>query len=312
MIRFACFLFLGSFSLSIFASQPPKEVPREKKDPLTWYDWIANVPRDYTLFYHRVVRKEAVPAISLVAASTLVLWYYDAQLLAAGKRWGKMWSISPEDNMATVARVHGFPIQMPTDKGTALYFLGDGWTHISIAAMYLGYGSTFHEVRALHTASQMAESILNTGLLVQFLKHVTGRESPLVRTEDRGVWRVFPNQKDYHRHVSSYDAYPSGHVATATATVTVMAGNYPEYAMGIYSVGCPLIALLAMQMLNNGVHWASDYPLGIALGYTFGRIAVENGKQPLAEAHASWWARTKWMPLSLGDGGYGLQLVTVL
>ena len=32
-------------------------------------------------------------------------------------------------------------------------------------------------------------------------------------------------------------------------------------------------------MLNNGVHWASDYPLGIWLGYAFGKMAVRKGRQ---------------------------------
>ncbi len=295
------------------ASEPHKRESNRVSSPLTWYDWIANVPRDYSLFYHRVFREEALPSITLVAASSAVLWLYDEELLAAGERWGRMWGISPNDNMDTVARVGGFPIQMPTDTGSALYFIGDGWTHASIATMYLSYGGAFHEVRALHTASQMAEAILNTGILVQVLKHVTGRESPLVRTGERGVWRMLPDQKKYHQHVSNYDAYPSGHVATAMATMTVMAGNYPEYATGIQIVGYPLITLLSLQMLNNGVHWASDYPLGLALGYTFGRIAVENGKQPIPGVRATWWERTKLMPLSPGSAGYyGMQMITVL
>jgi hypothetical protein len=31
-------------------------------------------------------------------------------------------------------------------------------------------------------------------------------------------------------------------------------------------------------MLNNKVHWASDYPLAIALGETFAKIAVRKGR----------------------------------
>jgi membrane-associated phospholipid phosphatase len=314
LYRFFSFALWVSFSFSIFANESPQKYEKKEgdsiKSPFTWYDWIANVPRDYSLFYHRVFRQEAMPVITLVAASTAILWFYDEELLAAGKKWGKMWSISQDDNMSIVARVGGFPIQMPTDKGTALYFIGDGWTHASIAGMYLSYGGIFHEIRALHTASQLAEAILNTGISTQVLKHLTGRESPLVSTGKRGVWRMLPDQKKYHQHVSSYDAYPSGHVATAMATMTVMAGNYPEYALAIQLAGYPLITLLALQMLNNGVHWASDYPLGLALGYTFGRIAVEHGKQPLPSTHATWWERTKLIPLSLGAAGYGVQMVT--
>jgi len=29
------------------------------------------------------------------------------------------------------------------------------------------------------------------------------------------------------------------------------------------------------QVVNNGVHWASDYPLRIGMGYIFGRAATQ-------------------------------------
>ena len=31
---------------------------------------------------------------------------------------------------------------------------------------------------------------------------------------------------------------------------------------------------LAFQMVNSGVHWYSDYPLAIYMGYTFAKIVV--------------------------------------
>ena len=131
--------------------------------------------------------------------------------------------------------------------------------------------------RALQTSSQMAEAIIGSGAVVQTLKHVTGRQSPFTSTMPGGAWHFFPNQLDYAHHVPSYDAFPSGHLAAAMATVTVISGNYPEYTF-IRPLGYSLMSVLGFQMLNNGVHWASDYPLGIALGYGFGRIAVLKGK----------------------------------
>ena len=47
----------------------------------------------------------------------------------------------------------------------------------------------------------------------------------------------------------------------------------------IQPVGYTLMSLLGFQMLNNGVHWASDYPLALALGYGFGKIAVNGGRR---------------------------------
>lgn len=48
-------------------------------------------------------------------------------------------------------------------------------------------------------------------------------------------------------------------------------------------------------MVNNGIHWASDYPLGIALGYFFGKSALKMAKpvagieESVATAKATAW-----------------------
>jgi hypothetical protein len=39
-----------------------------------------------------------------------------------------------------------------------------------------------------------------------------------------------------------------------------------------------MMALLGFQMMNNDVHWASDYPLAIAIGYGLGKHAVSRGR----------------------------------
>ncbi|RZL09668.1 MAG: phosphatase PAP2 family protein, partial [Hymenobacter sp.] len=114
------------------------------------------------------------------------------------------------------------------------------------------------------------------------LKRTTGRQSPFRSTQDRGRWFFLPSYNTYQRNVSNYDAFPTGHLATAMATVTVIAENYPEYHF-IRPVGYGLMGLLGYAMLNNGVHWASDYPLGIALGYGFAKIAVRNGRTRVPE-----------------------------
>ncbi|MDP4266428.1 MAG: phosphatase PAP2 family protein [Bacteroidota bacterium] len=169
-------------------------------------------------------------------------------------------------------------IGVPYDISTAMYFLGDGWTHTAITASFFTYGMISKDNRALSTASQLAEVLVDNAVTTQFLKHITGRESPFTATENGGVWKPFPNQLDYAKHVPRYDAFPSGHVATFMGTLTVIAENYPEYKF-IRPVGYSLMGVLAFAMLNNGVHWFSDYPLSIAMGYGFAKIAVNRGRK---------------------------------
>ena len=115
------------------------------------------------------------------------------------------------------------------------------------------------------------EALIASGLVVQVLKRVTGRESPQAATSGTGRWQFFPNIQQYQKHQSKYYAFPSGHITTTMATVTVIAENYPEVGW-IRPVGYGIVGLLGISLVNVGYHWYSDLPLGIALGYTFGKI----------------------------------------
>jgi membrane-associated PAP2 superfamily phosphatase len=150
-------------------------------------------------------------------------------------------------------------------------FLGDGRPQFGVAAAFGLWGVAASDHRALTTASQTVEVILACGTVVQVLKHITGRQSPFVSSRPGGVWDFFPNQIEYHKHVPRFDAYPSGHIATTLATVTVIAENYPEW-WWVRPVGYAVTAALGISMVNTGIHWYSDYPLGLFLGYSFGMI----------------------------------------
>jgi prolyl-tRNA synthetase len=63
---------------------------------------------------------------------------------------------------------------------------------------------------------------------------------------------------------------PSGHIATFMSTITIIATNYPEYKW-IKPVGYSAMSLLAFNMVSGKVHWVSDYPIGILIGYVMGK-----------------------------------------
>ena len=56
---------------------------------------------------------------------------------------------------------------------------------------------------------------------------------------------------------------------------TIIDNNYPEHRSWLRPLAYAWCALLGFQMVNNAVHWISDYPLGIAMGYVFGKAAVQ-------------------------------------
>jgi hypothetical protein len=209
---------------------------------------------------------------------TTMMVVIDQDITDVSQQQGRSIGIKGDINLKSVATIFSFRIEMPTDLSSSMYFIGDGWTHTSVLTSFLTYGLFTSDARALQTASQMAEGLISVTFMTQLLKHITGRESPFVSTESGGRWDLFPNQVEYHKNVPHYDAFPSGHLASAMMIVTVISENYKEYKF-IKPVGYTLMSILAYQMLNNGVHWASDYPLAIAMGFSLGKLAVSRGRR---------------------------------
>jgi membrane-associated phospholipid phosphatase len=161
--------------------------------------------------------------------------------------------------------------------GSGLYFLGDGLTNVGVAAGFAARGALADDLRARRTASEVIEALLASGTVAQVLKHVAGRQTPSEATVPRGRWRPFANPRDYSANVPAYDAFPSGHLTTTMAMFTVMAENYPEHKF-IWPVGIVTMGALSFAMVNNGVHWASDYPLALAIGGVVGKVVVARGR----------------------------------
>lgn len=239
---------------------------------------LGSGPADIGLFLKESFKKENLPWLAAVGASTLVLIEYDQKLYNNARRAGKKLNISGEDKTRTYLTVGGVSLfRGPADLGSALYFLGDGWINIGLFGYFKTAGWLKDDWRASQTGNQLAEGLIMTGLVTEVMKNITGRETPSASSAPRGVWRMFPGLKQYMAHRTRYDAFPSGHLATGVMTVTVIAGNYPDNKY-VKPVGYALLGGLCFQMMNNGVHWASDYPLGIAVGYGLGKAIASGGR----------------------------------
>ncbi len=262
--------------------------------------------QDYLIAYDRVFAEEAVPYWWAVGLSTVALVATDDKWISESQRFANSMGISSEDKTTTLIEYQGLQIfRGPTDLGSFMYFLGDGWTHAAIAAGFLATGAWVDDHKAYSVGFQLIEGMISTTIATQTLKHLTGRESPSHATTATGRWDFFPDQVAYFNNIPAYDAYPSGHVAVATMTLTVIQKNYAEITW-IMPTGITLVSLLSFQMMNNEAHWASDYPLAIALGYTFGSIAYERGLETAAETTAA--GELMWLPLvSNNEIGLGLR-----
>ena len=147
-----------------------------------------------------------------------------------------------------------------------------------MSAGFITYGLLKKDYRAQATASELIESLALSGVYVQTIKRITGRESPFIARENGnsgGDWNPFPSFGAYAKNTSNYDAVPSGHLTTIMSALTIITTNYPEYKW-IKPVGYSIIGAMCFQMLQSEVHWVSDYPLAILLGYFVGKTIATN------------------------------------
>lgn len=240
----------------------PREADTTQSIP--WHQMITRIPEDYSSFFKTTFSSKALPVVAGLAALTGLLMTVDEPLGS--------WSHSLVHKSEGYNRFSRLMVEF-----------GDGRYHFLFAGALSLYGISAGDSRALSTASNIAEGIIASGIVVQVLKRITGRQSPEASGNDAGEWRLLPNPQKYQRNQPKYYAFPSGHITTASLTVTVLANNYPEIKW-IRPVGYALVGGLGIGLMSKGMHWISDLPLGILLGYTFGNIVAPEKRSSPGEA----------------------------
>lgn len=245
---------------------------------------IGHVPSDIWQIAKSPFQKNNWIALSVVAASTAILIAKDQEIINWVRQSSDEMGLKPQTDYKILIKVGDTRLlKVPRNINTTLYQLGEGGTSIILAGGIWIYGKIKKDWRAVNTANDLVETFVTMGLTSQILKRVTGRESPFMATRAGGRWTPFPAFKEYQRNTSAYDAFPSGHLATMMATVTVLSSNYPEKKW-IKPVGYSLMGLSVWAMMNTEVHWAGDYPLAIAIGYLSGKITTWRHKRHMKPA----------------------------
>ncbi len=235
-------------------------------------DIFKNIPNDLGALGNFTIQKENLKWDAIVLGSTIALLPVDQNIVNESQRIGDR--IGGWAEPSTYKRVLGIEM-FPTSTSSAVYFIGTGNTTLLLSGFFYAVGKIGpDDYRALNTSSELVEVLLSVGVATQTIKRITGRQSPIAATQDGGAWQPFPSFSAFASDTPNYDAMPSGHMATYMATITVIAQNYPELKWirpVAYSVG----AALAFNMMSGQVHWASDYPIGILIGYVIGKNTAE-------------------------------------
>ncbi|MGV9003577.1 phosphatase PAP2 family protein [Flavobacterium sp.] len=236
-----------------------------------FWDMFRYIPNDLYKFGLFTIQKENLKWDALVLGTTLAAIPYDQKILDDfGKIGNKMGGWDKDSKYKSFLGLTIIPQNIPS----AVYYMGNGGTTLILSGIFYGIGKlSNNDYRALNTSSELVECLFSVGLTTQTIKRITGRQSPvraIADGNDGGAWNPFPSFSAYQSNTPNYDAMPSGHIATFMASLTVIATNYPEIKW-IKPVGYSMMGVLAFNMVSGKVHWTSDYPIGIFIGYVIGK-----------------------------------------
>jgi hypothetical protein len=237
-----------------------------------FFDFITKLPRTFGIAGSSFMKTDNLIWFGASVGATATLIPFDQKITDNGREFGEQIGFN-EDH------TYGGPLKLyPKDINSGIYRLGNGFTAIFVGAGLLTYGLMKNNYRAIHTSSEIVEGLIASGIIVQPLKRITGRESPFIAEKNGhpgGAWNPFPSFKAYAKDTPNYDAMPSGHLTTLMTTVMILSENYKEIKW-IKPVGFGLMGLMGFEMIQSKVHWVSDYPIAIFMGYIIGKSIVKN------------------------------------
>ncbi|MGA2362281.1 MAG: phosphatase PAP2 family protein [Candidatus Aminicenantales bacterium] len=144
------------------------------------------------------------------------------------------------------------------------------------AAVFLGVGLIGGDKKSTETAVLAASAMVQSNILVTFLKGIFGRQRPFwADGVDHWSGPVGFFERFESGQTGRYDSFPGGHSITAFSLATVVAMQYRE------SVWVPILAYttatgVALSRTTENKHWLSDSLVGGVLGYVIGRLVVRN------------------------------------
>jgi hypothetical protein len=251
VVPFGVLLVVLGMPITAHAEESPVEVPR-------FWEMVTDLPTDLKIFGQESFSREGLTIAAGITAMTAITVATDYESWQA----------------AQIQVAQSQPVRKFANAGVSI---GDGFFQFGIVGAFAGAGMITENTRALRTASQITESILATGIVVQIIKHITGRESPFSSESRTGVWRVFPNQIEYMKDFQKFDAVPSGHLSTTVTTLITIQENYPEQKWIPY-IGWPVVGWVAFGLAGTSIHWWSDYPIAIAVGYSIAKIVTSSNR----------------------------------
>lgn len=237
-----------------------------------FFEFVTKIPNSIAILGDQFIQKDNLIWFGSSIGATAALVPFDQNMVDSSRDFGQKIGFNESHN-------YSGPVKMfPKDLNSAIYRFGNGFTAILIGGGLLTYGLKNNDYRAVQTSSEIMEGLIVSGFFVQTVKRITGRESPFIAEENgnkNGKWTLFPSFSAYARNTPNYDAMPSGHLVSILTTVVIISENYKEIKW-IKPVSYGFIGLMCFEMTQSKVHWVSDYPLALFMGYIIGKSIVKS------------------------------------
>ena len=158
---------------------------------IEWYKIVTEIPGDEYSFFRNSFQLSQIPTYSGLVLITGSLMKVDQ---SGWKVESRLYDKSNKYRIASNLFVD----------------MGNGGFHFLLSGLFASYGLICNDPGALKTASDIGEAVLSTGLMVQVLKRVTGRQSPAYALNSQWKWQFFPSIEEYQKDQSKYYSFPSG------------------------------------------------------------------------------------------------------
>ena len=171
-------------------------------------------------------------------------------------------------------------------------------TDMGVAGAFYGFGKWRRNPYAADTGILATQALLNTIVIVEFLKTASRRERPTMA--DGQV--MLDNAQG--RFEAGGRSFPSGHAAHAWALASVVAHRYPRrWSIVLPSYG--LAGMVSVSRMTARKHFPSDIVVGAALGYFIGRHVAHRDTAMPAKSRR---VQVSLLPSPAPQGGYAATL----
>lgn len=159
---------------------------------------------------------------------------------------------------------------------------GGNWGVFTVIATGL-FSAVIKNEKGVQTSLLATQAMITSGVWANIVKILTGRERPnadyTFSKKAGGAWygpfSAWDQDLVVRKPISEFDAFPSGHTATAFSIATVFATQYKDIK-AVPIICYSAATLVGISRLTEHQHWGSDIFVGGLLGYLCGKQVVKN------------------------------------